>query len=154
MDEKLYSPLLQNLKINKNYRDIALTDITVKFYNDPLTNHIWPEVEKILWKNQNSLWRNQSTTSQTFSLNHQRNMGKNSWGNCPVGWGCRIHWLHLCRGIRPPPTWVSWYDTKQSDGEVPAVLELWGMRSTPLLPLLPGPLWPGAVAPDGALSMG
>ena len=46
------------------------------------------------------------------------------------------------------------YDTKQSDGEVPAVLELWGMRSTPLLPLLPGPLWPGVVAPDRALYMG
>ena len=25
---------------------------------------------------------------------------------CPVGWGCRIHWLHLYRGIRPPPTSV------------------------------------------------
>ena len=20
---------------------------------------------------------------------------------CPVSWGCRIHWLHLCRGVRP-----------------------------------------------------
>ena len=20
----------------------------------------------------------------------------------PVGWGWRIHWLHLCRGVRPP----------------------------------------------------
>ena len=46
------------------------------------------------------------------------------------------------------------YDTKQSDGEVPAVLELWGMRSTPSLPSLPGPLWPGVVAPDRVLSMG
>ena len=46
------------------------------------------------------------------------------------------------------------YDTKQSDGEVPAVLELWGMRSTPLLPSLPGPLWPGVVALDRDLSMG
>ena len=46
------------------------------------------------------------------------------------------------------------YDTKQSDGEVTAVLELWGMRSTPSLPSLPGPLWPGVVAPDRALSMG
>ena len=46
------------------------------------------------------------------------------------------------------------YDTKQSDGEVPAVLELWGMRCTPSLLLLPGPLWPGVVAPDRALSMG
>ena len=28
------------------------------------------------------------------------------------------------------------------------MLELWGMQSTPSLPLLPGPLWPGVVAPD------
>ena len=21
---------------------------------------------------------------------------------CPVGWGSRIHWLHLCWGVRPP----------------------------------------------------
>ena len=28
------------------------------------------------------------------------------------------------------------------------MLELWGMRSTPLLPLFPGPLWAGVVAPD------
>ena len=40
------------------------------------------------------------------------------------------------------------YDTKQYNGEVPAVLELWGMRSTPSLPSLPGTLWPGVVAPD------
>ena len=25
---------------------------------------------------------------------------------CPVTWGCRIHWLPLCRGVRPPPTSV------------------------------------------------
>ena len=25
---------------------------------------------------------------------------------CPVGWGCRIHRLHLCRGVRFPPTSV------------------------------------------------
>ena len=28
------------------------------------------------------------------------------------------------------------------------MLELWGMRNTPLLSSLPGPLWPGVVAPD------
>ena len=39
------------------------------------------------------------------------------------------------------------YDTKQSDGEIPLILWLWGMRSTPSLPSLPGPLWPGIVAP-------
>ena len=34
------------------------------------------------------------------------------------------------------------------------MLKLWEMQSTPLLPLLPGPLWPGVVAPDRVLSMG
>ena len=44
-------------------------------------------------------------------------------------------------------------DIKQSDGKV-LVMELWGMRSTPSLPLLSGPLWPGKVAHDRALTMG
>ena len=44
------------------------------------------------------------------------------------------------------------YDTKQTDGEASVMLELWGMRSTHLLLLLPGWLWPGVVVPD--LSMG
>ena len=65
-----------------------------------------------------------------------------------LGRGCRIHQLHLCRGLRPPPNECPGYDTKQSDGEVLVMLELWGMRSTPSLPLLSGPLWPGLVAPD------
>ena len=30
---------------------------------------------------------------------------------------------------------------------------LWGMQGTPSLPSLPGPLWPGIVAPDRVLSM-
>ena len=55
---------------------------------------------------------------------------------------------------KDPPNECPGYDTKQSDGEVPAVLELWEMRGTPSLPLLPGPLWPGVVAPDRTLSMG
>ena len=33
------------------------------------------------------------------------------------------------------------------------MLELWGMQSTPSLPSLPGPLWPGVVALDRVLSM-
>ena len=45
-------------------------------------------------------------------------------------------------------------DTKQSDGEVPVMLELWGMLSTPSLTSLPGSLWPGVVAPDRILCMG
>ena len=44
------------------------------------------------------------------------------------------------------------YNTKQSDGEAPVMLELWGTRSTHSV--LPGPLWSVVVAPDRVLSMG
>ena len=74
---------------------------------------------------------------------------------CSVAWGCRIRRLQFSRGVRLPPRNESHgYDTKQSDGEVPIMLKLWGMQSAPLLPSLPGPLWPGVVAPDRALFMG
>ena len=62
--------------------------------------------------------------------------------------------MHLCRGGQDSPNECPAYDTKQSDGEVPVILELWGMPSSPSLPSLPGPLWPGVVAPDRALSKG
>ena len=45
------------------------------------------------------------------------------------------------------------YDTKQSDGEAPVMLELWGMWSTLSLPSFPGPLWSEVVAPDRVPSM-
>ena len=54
-------------------------------------------------------------------------------------WGCRIR-LHLSREVRPLPNECHGYDTKQSDGDIPVMLGLWGMRSTTSLPLLPGPL--------------
>ena len=60
--------------------------------------------------------------------------------------GYQIHWVHLSRGVRPPNECPA-YDTKQSDGEVPVMLGFGGMRRTPSLSLLPGPLWPGVVAP-------
>ena len=72
---------------------------------------------------------------------------------CPVGWGSRIHRLHLCRGVRHPHECPG-YGTKQSDGEVPVMLKLLGMQRSPSLPVLLDPLWPGMVAPDRALSMG
>ena len=71
---------------------------------------------------------------------------------CPVGWGCRIHQLQWGN---PHPNESPGYDTKKSDRELPVMLDLWGMRSTSSLPLLPDPLWPGLVAPDRVLlSMG
>ena len=66
---------------------------------------------------------------------------------------CQLHRLHLCSGVRLPLNECPGYEIKQCDGEVPVMLELWGMRSIPLLLSLPGPLWPGVVAPDRVLSM-
>ena len=75
---------------------------------------------------------------------------------CPVDWGRRIHRLRFCRGVSPPThlNECPVYDPKQFDGEVPVMLKLWGMRSTPSLLSLPGPFWPEVVALDRSLSMG
>ena len=62
--------------------------------------------------------------------------------------------VSLQRGKTPPPNECPVYDTKQSDGDVPVMLELWGIRSTSSLPLLPGLLWLGVRAPDRVVSMG
>ena len=43
---------------------------------------------------------------------------------CSVGWVCRIHQLHHCRGVRPQPrNACPRYETKQSVDEVPVILE-------------------------------
>ena len=52
-----------------------------------------------------------------------------------------------------PPNECPGYETKQSDGEVPVILELSGMRSTLLSLSLPGSLCPGVVALDRVLSI-
>ena len=46
------------------------------------------------------------------------------------------------------------YDTKQSDGEAPIMLQLREMWSTPSFTSLPDPLWPGAAALKWVLSIG
>ena len=54
----------------------------------------------------------------------------------------------------PTPNKCPGYDTKQSDGEVPVMLELWRIWSIPSLLSLPDPLLPGVLTPDRVLSMG
>ena len=73
---------------------------------------------------------------------------------CTVSWGCRIHRLLFSGGVWPHPNKCPGYDTKQFDGEIQLMLELWGMWSKPSPPLLPGPLWSGVIAFDRVLSMG
>ena len=70
---------------------------------------------------------------------------------CSVGEGGRLHlWIRFNTLSNEYPG----YDTKQSDGEVPVMLGISGIRSTTLLPFLPGQLWPRMIAPDWDLSMG
>ena len=46
------------------------------------------------------------------------------------------------------------YYTKQSNGEVPQMPQLWGMQSTSLWPSIPGLPWPAMVVFNRVLSMG
>ena len=68
--------------------------------------------------------------------------------SCPVGWGCRIYQLLLCRVVKKSNKCLG-HDTKQSDSEFPG-----GMWSSFSLPLLPGSFGTRVVAPDRVLSMG
>ena len=67
--------------------------------------------------------------------------------SCPVGLGCRIHRLHLCRGVQFPQR-MSCYYSKPSESKASVMLKLWGMQSTPSLLSLPGSIWLWVVAPD------
>ena len=67
---------------------------------------------------------------------------------CPVGLGCSIYRLHLCRGVRPL------LRTSIQDKTLNHLMVIFGgMQSTPSLPLLPGLLWLRVVVPDRVLSM-
>ena len=59
--------------------------------------------------------------SNLFILISTKNPANLFNDSLPVGWGCRIHRLLLCRGVRPPNE-CSGYDSKRSDGEVPVML--------------------------------
>ena len=54
----------------------------------------------------------------------------------------------------PPYLECSGYDTKQSDCEALIMHEIWEIRNTLSLPLLPGPFWSGVLAPDRVMSFG
>ena len=51
--------------------------------------------------------------------------------------GAAEYTASLQRGKPSPPNECPVYDTKQSDGEFPVILKLWGMLSTLSLSLLP-----------------
>ena len=49
-------------EITKNFIGIMITGIAANACDDLLSNHIWPEIEKILSKNQNNFWSHRSPT--------------------------------------------------------------------------------------------
>ena len=57
-----------NLGIIKNYRGITLTAMAAKVYNILLLHQIWPELKKILRKNQNGFQRNCSSNSEILTI--------------------------------------------------------------------------------------
>ena len=71
-------------------------------------------------------------------------------GYSSVSWGCRIHQLHLSRGISLSPISV----LEMILNYQMARLQPWEKWSTPSLPWLQGPLGPRVVAPDMIPSMG
>ena len=70
MGKSLHSPFPKkdSLRIFKNNRGIIFTTIVVKVYHTMLLTDIQSEIEKILWKNLDGFWRNQSTTLQILTL--------------------------------------------------------------------------------------
>ena len=88
-----------------------------------------------------------------YSLSSWNNVHCQASRICDLVDGKKIRLL-LCRRVRPPLNECPYYETKQSDGKVSVMLELWGMRSILSLPSLPNPLWPGVVASERVLSIG
>ena len=66
-----------------------------------------------------------------------------------ISWSCFWTYMSLVEYTDTPLNECPGYDTKQSDGEFPVMLGLWGMQSTPSSPSISG-----VVALDRVLSMG
>ena len=73
---------------------------------------------------------------------------------CPIGWGCRIHRLHLCREVKLPPQKVSWIWHQ--------TIWRWGSSNAgalrnaehPFIAIAPRSILARMVAPDRFLSIG
>ena len=89
-----------------------------------------------------SLWYDSTWDLAQEKWPHQRVSG-------PFGWLYRIHQQHLSREVRLPNE-----SPDMTLNYLMGMLEIWGMQSTPSLPSLPSPLWPGVVALDRVLSIG
>ena len=75
---------------------------------------------------------------------------------CCTDYSCLLYhskFRPLCPSIVCVRPTIQWYDTKQSDGEAPVMLELWGMLSTSSFLSFSGSLWPVVVALDRILFM-
>ena len=61
-------PKKGDLSLHENYRGIKLTYIASKIYNSLLRDRIFPELEKVLRRNQNGFRPNRSTQGQILTI--------------------------------------------------------------------------------------
>ena len=89
------------------YKTTAVQPLTSHLTNHPskmsktyctLLNHWWKNLPHILCL--------LSISTYFHDLKKWTNRRKQL--NCPVGWGYRIHWLLLCRGVKTLPMSVLW----------------------------------------------
>ena len=103
-----------DLGLTKICKDITLTAIAAKVYNGMPLYHIRPEFGKIIRKNQNSFWRNSSTTSQVLTIhrNIEGVWAKNPWRTFLfVDFSAfdSIHWGKMEQGL-----WLAYYLPKET----------------------------------------
>ena len=74
-------------------------------------------------------------------LNSVNTLGKYTTLNIVAQSAGAVEYIHCISAEgQDSPNEYPGYDSKQSDSEVPVMLELWGMRSTPSLSSLSGPM--------------
>ena len=108
-----------NLEVKKNYIKLVYSDKWSEGMNDIVF----------------TLLSQQCCTLQHFSI---VTLPKLTVG--PVNWDFRIHWLHLWKEVTPLSLHTNEcpvYDTKQSDGEAPVMLERWRNAEYPFIAIAP-----------------
>ena len=70
MERRMYTafPKKRNLSLTKNYREITLTSIAAKIFNQMILNRIRPEIDPILRMNQNGFRKIRSTSGQILTI--------------------------------------------------------------------------------------
>ena len=101
-DQKNKSRKRKIIWFNPPFCKLANIDVG-KYFLRPIDKHF--KQDNILHKifNRKTLKISYSCTKNMSQIMNSHDNELINKFHCPVGWGCRIHRLHLCRGVRPPP---------------------------------------------------